>query len=453
MNGLIWIGAVWGLLLAVLRIRRHRWRLSNHWLRPENIGLVFALLGTHATAGTTEAEEILRDPFVYERIIRGSLSALAILIAAPYLLARLRQPHHRIPGMAAIVTYVAIAAMSILYSAAPVVTAGKVFELTAGVVPVAAIALAIDARQRIRHTLNLVVLLESSLLAVAIIGFFAMPSIFAPVLTRPGFLVDQTMVAPFAHPNALSATSALIAAYALARFFQSTRPGQRRGWIAAFLLGTAGAVLSSGRQGVAIWLGSVAVLLFVHKRRLFMLLLAPAAAVAIATWWDPIVEILGRGRPETLTTFTGRIFWWQAALQVWGDHPWTGYGYGAGGRFVALRSLGNSFTSSVHSGYLEALVGVGLLGLIPLVYVVGRILRWSARELRLQRNTAFAILIIPLMLRTGVSLGFGGWLNAELVLFLCLTSLVDSERQLDQKLVNTYQTSPVAAARHELVHL
>jgi O-antigen ligase len=126
-----------------------------------------------------------------------------------------------------------------------------------------------------------------------------------------------------------------------------------------------------------------------------------------------------------LATLTGRVGWWESALEAWASHPWTGYGYGVGGRFVALANVGRSFGSDVHSGYIETLVGVGLIGAVPLLIAVGLVLSWSLRALRDGRDVPIAILIVPLVVHTFVSQGFGAWLNADFMLFLCLAGIAD----------------------------
>ena len=79
----------------------------------------------------------------------------------------------------------------------------------------------------------------------------------------------------------------------------------------------------------------------------------------------------------------------------------------------------------MHSGYFEALVGVGVFGLIPLLYAVFRSGVWAARSLLQKLDTAFAILFVPLILHTAIDQGFGAWLNEDFVLFACLAGLAD----------------------------
>ena len=85
-----------------------------------------------------------------------------------------------------------------------------------------------------------------------------------------------------------------------------------------------------------------------------------------------------------------------------------------------------------HSGYLEALLGVGLIGTLPLLYGVYRAARWSANRLRRVLETSFAILMIPLVVHTFVDLGFGAWLKPDFLLLVSLVALADIERRPEQ---------------------
>ena len=429
MNGVVWAGGIWAAVLMVVWVRDRRRPVDQRTITRESVAMVLALLGTHSIVGGTDTEEILRDPVAAERILRGSLAGLAILIVAPRLIHRLRANRvHGHRGLLALVVYLGIAIISTAYSAVPLVSVAKAFELGAGLAAIASVALTIDSRAQLLRTANLLVALEASLLAFAVVGFFAMPSIFSYLQARPGFISEFTMGSPYTHSNGLASTGALAGAYALARFFQGRGVDRRRyGWLILAGIGLLGTILSSGRQGVAIWLVSIGVLLVLLRPRLLIFAVIPAAAWVIASYGDTIWQALLRNRPTTLGTLTGRTVWWGAAIDAWRDHPWTGWGYGVGGRFVALESIGRSTTSNLHSGYFEVLSGLGLLGIVPLMYAAVRTSVWSARSLLKRADVHIAILMVPLVLRTGVAQGFGAWLNFELLLFMCLVAVADRD--------------------------
>lgn len=441
MTGLMWAAAIWGGFYLIASRFRTRSRVVGDWFGREHLALLIALLGTYSIAARTEAEEVLRQPLVLERIVRGGLSAIALVVIGPMLFRRIRS---YVPGrraMTGLFVYLGVAAVSTLYSAAPLVTAAKVGELSAGLAPVVAIALGPRSAERLRHTIVLLMSLVATMLAVTVVGFVALPSVFAGVQSRPGFVLPETLISPFAHNNTLSAMGAILLVFAVAMVLVGR--GGRRIWSAGAVVGVASLVLSSGRQGVVMAVAGLAVVLWAVRRTLFLGLLGPAIVGLVYVFWDSIFDALARNRPQQLTTFTGRLYWWEAAVEAWSAHPWTGWGYAAGGRFVALASIGRGATSSVHSGYVEALVGVGLLGLVGLVYALGEVIAWSIRSLK--EEIAFAVLIVPLALRTAISQGFASWLNIEFVLFAILVAIADQAR-IERRAARRSPDAPVPTA-------
>jgi O-antigen ligase len=425
MIGLAWTVATWSLMVLVAFGLRNRIPRLRTYFGLENLALLIALLGTvSVVSGYTEAEEVLREPVVLERVIRGALAGLALAIAGPILLGRLRQPRSTgYKAISAIVIYLGVALVSTLYSAAPLVTAAKVFEVAAGLAAVLAVAYGPNPGRRLKDMVTLVLVSQLALLTAGVIGFFLLPDLFGPFENRPGFVSLRTLAPPFMHNNTVSAVSALVMAFAVAKLI-SARSG-RAFWAAGLVISTLALILSSGRQGVAMALVAVGLVLWVERRKLLAFLIGPAAVLLFITYQGPIIAALSRDRPSNWIDLSGRLPWWEAALSAWEQHPWMGWGYSTGGRFVALQAIGSGGESSVHSGYLEVLVGVGILGAIPLLYAVGRVVVWAVKKMASRSDTAVVVLIVPLIIRTAVSPGFGGWLSVEFVLFALLAGLAD----------------------------
>ena len=347
----------------------------------ERLAIVLVLLGSFTNAAKASANEVLADPVVLERVVRGALVLLGGLVVAPSLLRNLRSPGTRIgPGLTALWAYVLVAALSVLYSIAPIVTGPKVVELLVGLAIITSVATSSAPKEHLRQAIRFIVTLEASLVTTAVIGFFVHPSTFAMIAYRPGFLLPATMASPWASSNSLSAAAGLIAAFALASYFRGETLRVKAGWMTLFAIGTVGTILASGRQGVAIWMVATGILLWIHRRRLFLLLLGPAALGIVFLNWQEILGILSRNQStQSLALLTGRVRFWTAALDSFAIHPWTGFGFGAGGRFVALKSIGEGSRSNLHSGYLEALLGVGLIGTILLLFAVAWAAWWTVR--------------------------------------------------------------------------
>jgi O-antigen ligase len=404
--GLVLAFAIWTVTLLIARAARSPLVAQN----TKGLGIVMAaatvlLLGTHSYAESSSAEEILADPLGSGagRIARGGLIVICLVLLFPTVARLLRRlpATGPWPGLGALTAYISIAFVSILYSSAPLVTAAKAVEIAAGLVIIWVLALRPNPRHDLRLVIRYVVLLEGALVVGAMIGFFAAPDLFYRVQPwKPGWLFLPSMTSPFAHANSLSARGALVATYAMAMILTSPSVRSRLLWTGLFLVQTVGVLMASGRQGVLILMAGVALLLLIHKPRLSMLVLAPVAIVATFAYSQSLFGILARGQPEALGQLSGRLGFWQAAVDVWAKEPVTGYGFGIGGRFVALRGV-SSTVSHLHSGYMELLSGLGLLGLVPLAYCVYRAGLWALRKLRAREETELAILLVPLLLQYG----------------------------------------------------
>jgi len=429
MRGLLWTAGVWSATIVLIAPRGARgfFRRVRAFLDRDKVAVLLVLLGTHTNAAVTTAEEVAADPVVLERVLRGGLAGLALLVIVPVLFRRAKAASAAtFPGMTAITLYGVVALFSTLYSVFATGTVGKVVELSAGIAIVWAVALRPDARKGLRDMIYFVVMLEAALVVGAAIGFFALPDVFAIPTRREGFLFAETMLSPWSHSNALSASGGLVAAYSLAMVLTLDDRKTRWRWFALLIGSSFGILLASGRQGVLIWLAGVSILLWLMRRRLFVMFLFPAAAGLVVVYWDVLWPIITRGDgPRNIATLTGRTGFWEAAYIAWLDHPLTGFGFGSGGRFVALRSIGRDTISSLHSGYMEALIGVGLLGIIPLAYAMWRVARWSYVRLLERSEVHFAILVVPLFLHATVANGFAAWLKADTVIFMALVALAD----------------------------
>jgi O-antigen ligase len=83
------------------------------------------------------------------------------------------------------------------------------------------------------------------------------------------------------------------------------------------------------------------------------------------------IDYMRRGQTDAqMESLTGRIQWWEMAWKKYTDAPLTGFGAFAAGRFLVMGSFGNNI-ATMHSDWVETLVGCGLLGIFPLVAVMG----------------------------------------------------------------------------------
>src|SRR5262249_6193689 len=138
----------------------------------------------------------------------------------------------------------------------------------------------------------------------------------------------------------------------------------------AFLIGT-GSKTSMGLLGVALLAGGFYRL--IGKGGLdriiaftALTLIGIVALGYVAANWETIVAKL-----NDPLQFTGRAAIWHAELRYIGDHPFFGAGFGTfantGARSPLFGYMGEKWIGTVwhgHSGYLELMVTIGLIGFV-----------------------------------------------------------------------------------------
>ena len=83
------------------------------------------------------------------------------------------------------------------------------------------------------------------------------------------------------------------------------------------------------------------------------------------------IDYMRRGQTNAeMESLTGRIQWWAMAWKKYTDAPLTGFGAYAAGRFLVMGSFGNNI-ATMHSDWVETLVGCSFWGIFPLVAVLG----------------------------------------------------------------------------------
>jgi O-antigen ligase len=175
-------------------------------------------------------------------------------------------------------------------------------------------------------------------------------------------------VFPTISSNSLGLFGVLLALWSLGRM--ATRRKERRLRLAPgagmVALGVATLVVAQYRTGyVALALG-LALLLLLRGRKAFAALVA-MLAFAIAIWGNSLgleaEPFLLRGQStQEAEQLSSRLGYWEAALPVWRRSPVLGRGLVTATRFEVLEPLGRSFTSTIHSTWVEALVGTGVIG-------------------------------------------------------------------------------------------
>ncbi|PWC33925.1 O-antigen ligase family protein [Azospirillum sp. TSO35-2] len=187
-------------------------------------------------------------------------------------------------------------------------------------------------------------------------------------------------------------------------------------WMTRPLLGLAMLLIVMSRSGTGLVtsiLVSVALLSTTFLRgsiRSFAPTIALLAALLVimvtagAFFWYDVLYALGRD-----PTLTGRTVLWDHILQSVWDRPLLGYGYAA--YWFGINGPGASFTkdwgiTSAHSGWLELTLDLGLVGVVLVLVVLGRMLFqgfFAARYGNSRAEAAWAFAVGCALLAVSVS--------------------------------------------------
>lgn len=172
-------------------------------------------------------------------------------------------------------------------------------------------------------------------------------------------------VFPMISSNNVGELSAIVAAVSLTRYLTLKTGGFF--YLLPFAFGLLTLIVSQTRSALAGFSLAILVLLLTTKR-FGILAFSPLllALIIVATPANKVfLEFIQRGQDtEDISTFTGRTVWWGGAWNSFLEQPFSGYGAYAAGRFLVLDQQGLGETSSLHSTWMEVLVGLGLPGIL-----------------------------------------------------------------------------------------
>jgi O-antigen ligase len=210
--------------------------------------------------------------------------------------------------------------------------------------------------------------------------------------------VQLAGVMPDLSSNGVGHIAALLAVVALSRLLR------REGTLLYGLLfaSSVATMLLSQTRSALLGFAVGALLVLLLSGRVLIVFSAAVAAVIVllATSAGPtFIEYFRRGQnAEMFDSLSGRMDWWSFAWQRFMERPFTGFGAFAGGRFAALAEMGDQTTSSVHNTYLEAILGLGVMGVLPVLICLGgtwwRLLKSFASHTSLEAIGVLAVLTV-----------------------------------------------------------
>jgi O-antigen ligase len=360
------------------------------------LGLAWLLLvvSTFVWRGRT-TDALVSNPLDGAALIRVGFVALAGLLLLPFVV---RAPARRLPlEITLLIAFLAVALVGTVGSPLPLHAFYRVAELSVGLA--AALAVAAASSSEWRKPLDLVLVCLGSILAVAWVEAVVVP---ARGWETVNGVVDRALIGyyPSFSSNGLGAYGAVLAIWGIAHL----GAGRYRRWVVvlAAVGGVATLLATQYRTGVIGFLLALAWVVWQRRRLLlaFVVLAAALLVVASGNWTSLRTRtevVFARGNPEAVANLDSRTFFWHAAEPSIRERPVFGWGLNVGSRHV-LAGLGLQNTSTIHSTWFEALLGVGVVGTILLAGAYLALLAAAlAREHDPDRAAAVGILVVLLV--------------------------------------------------------
>src|ERR1700730_295734 len=284
--------------------------------------------------------------------------------------------------------YSLISIFSTAWSIYPAWTLYKSLEYSVDVAALAAILVTVGSVDAYKILLDWMWVLIAGLLGMVWLGAALWPdkALFPDV----GLIgVRLAGVLPAVDQDTVGEWSAILAIVALSRLLSQSRNRHGLHWV-VLTVSLLTLVLAQARTAiVGFVLGSVLVLIFSKRLRMIgVLVLAIGLLISLTSFGNLAQRFWERGdSEETRQGFTGRQPVWEYGWSMFLKQPVTGYGAYAGGRFAVVAvAANNQLLSNTLNDYMEILLGTGLCGLVPIVFVIlatWRFLIQGSREGRL----------------------------------------------------------------------
>jgi O-antigen ligase len=384
-----------------------------------------------------DAETLAQDPLDAAAIFRVAFVGIALFLALVSLAspsevdAEERQSLKCRP-FTLFALYIAVVFIGTRFAVQPLNVVYRSFELIGGwlVLMAARHSLGRAALPRIEMTIYWY---SVALMAIVWLNALIFPSeALTSTMGESPLPYQLASVMPTVSSNSVGFLGAMVGLWSLGYRLTPHREHGPRPRVAALLAGAGFLTLLAAqyRTGYAAVAAGLVVLCIVRGRQVLAALLVVGALV-VTFWGDVLLEAqpyLLRGETtEDAADLSGRIYWWEQALEVWKESPIVGKGLLSATRFEVLAEIGAGDTSTIHSTWIEALVGTGIVGAVLLAASI--LIAWRrsiAEGLRRNGRVVPALLITLLVVRslTASTLGIFG---PEVLLLLSISlTLPDS---------------------------
>jgi O-antigen ligase len=318
------------------------------------LGLLVASTFVWRTRTTMALDSNPLDSAALVRVALVATAGLAAVVVAS------RQPVIRgLPASLRLLgAYVAVAAVAGIASPLPLQGSYRAFELGVGfVTAVTAVSLLRGCSPAI--LVRFVVGAIACILALIWIEALVVPAkAWSPTVSLVPYELQGYL--PQYSSNTVGLFGGLLALYGLAEAGRTHRASAL-----ALLAGVATLIASQYRTGIVAFIAVGFFVLWKRRPGRLALLLVAAVPVVAGLGWGRIsaqsTQVFEKGRPELVGSLDSRTVYWHAAEPYIRQRPLLGWGLNVESRRV-LASLGDETTSTIHSTWVEALLGTGIVG-------------------------------------------------------------------------------------------
>jgi O-antigen ligase len=186
-----------------------------------------------------------------------------------------------------------------------------------------------------------------------------------------GFSIQGAL--PGLSANAVGDVAAIIGVVAFVRILEKST--STLFYVPILLVSLLTMVLTQSRTPILAFLIAIIVVLLISGRFVLMAIFGALLGTSLLTGYFQLAyTFMQRGQDEQgLTSFTGRLGWWEASLQALQENWVNGYGANVGGRY-ALESVLGEEVATVHSSWVEVLLDTGVAGLV--LFLAALITTW-----------------------------------------------------------------------------
>ena len=337
--------------------------------------------------------EIASQPLDGAGLLRVAFDMAALCLAAGALAAADDRDRRPWPlPLSIFVCYVAVVPLGATQAVNPPLVLFRFFELVVALVTCMALHKAFRgvATTPLRFLLTFLWILVGSIL----VGVVLWPGLALHPARGGIWPFRLTGVVPLLTANAVGTIGLILFAAALG--LEAIR--RRAIWMASGLLLVLLAQYRTGYVAMGFVLGAW---LFFHKRLSSRLVLFGVIAMTVLfVQSGGFHDAWYRGESESgISTLNSRTTWWSAALETTKRSPIVGTGLTSGTRYEVFAQLGRDTTSTLHSAWVEAYAGTGLLGLSFLLAAILSVVPFAVRHAQ-RRQTFPLLLLIVLVVRS-----------------------------------------------------